>query len=91
MKNTYHTLILYTYCSLHSSNLTIQKRTQLFLTCRSLCMIICVSCKRNMSPAHIKTNIVCEIIIYNTHIKFELNQKLRLDTSLLLIICLRRL
>ena len=34
-----------------------------------------------MHPAHTKINIVQGTVIYNAHIKFELNRKHRLDSS----------
>ena len=42
--------------------------------------------KKSILPAHTKTNIVRGTMTYNAHIKFELNQKHRLDISVLLII-----
>ena len=44
-----------------------------------------------MSPAYIKTEIVQETVINNAHMKFEVNQKHHLDTSVLLIISLHKL
>ena len=65
------------------------KRPQVFWACRLQCTTFYVLCKKTISPAHTKIIRVREKVIYNEIIKYELNRKHPLDTSILLIFWLR--
>ena len=54
-------------------------------------MTFCVPCKKTIPSASTKINRVQEKVIYNELIKFELNRKHCLDTSIFLIIWFHRL